>query len=547
MCAPSTSASRHHDHLVVAGLLDVELLADAGADGGDQRLDLLVGEHLVDAVLLDVDDLPAQREDRLGVPVPALLGGAAGGVALDDEDLRQRGVAHRAVGELARQRRVLERRLAAGEVTRLAGGVAGAGGVDGLADDLGGVLRVLLEELGERLVDDRLDEALDRRVAELGLGLTLELRLGDLHRNDRGETLAHVLAGEVGVLLLQLAAGARVIVDSTRERRAEAGEVRAALVRVDVVGEREQRLLVGVVPLHRDLDLADVGGVLQVDDLGVQRLPRALRVQVVDEVDDAAVVLEGGREALAPLVAEVDAQALGEERHLAEALLERRALVVHRLEDLEVGQECDAGAEPIGLAPLDQLGLGRATLVVLGPLVPVAPDREVQRLGERVDHRHADAVEAAGDLVAAPVAELAARVEDREDDLGRRAPLLLHDVDRDAATVVGDGDAVVRVDGDLDRRRLTGERLVDRVVHDLVDEMVQTTYTGRADVHARALAHRLEALEHGDVLRAVAGLGALVGVAAICQEVPSGLRQPWKGPNAMPPSGRGRGGAYNHR
>ena len=37
--------------------------------------------------------------------------------------------------------------------------------------------RVLLEELGEPLVDGRLDEALDRRVAELGLRLALELRV----------------------------------------------------------------------------------------------------------------------------------------------------------------------------------------------------------------------------------------------------------------------------------------------------------------------------------------------------------------------------------
>src|SRR3712207_7263304 len=35
----------HHDHLVVAGLLEIELLADARADRGDQRLDLLRSEE----------------------------------------------------------------------------------------------------------------------------------------------------------------------------------------------------------------------------------------------------------------------------------------------------------------------------------------------------------------------------------------------------------------------------------------------------------------------------------------------------------------------
>ena len=117
---------------MVAGVLDVELVAHAGADRGDQRLDLGVLEHLVDARLLDVEDLAAQRQHGLGVAVAALLGRAAGGVALDHEQLGQRRVLDRAVGELAGQRRVLERRLAAGEVARLARGLAGALGLHGL-------------------------------------------------------------------------------------------------------------------------------------------------------------------------------------------------------------------------------------------------------------------------------------------------------------------------------------------------------------------------------------------------------------------------------
>ena len=59
------------------------------------------------------------------------------------------------------------------------------------------------------------------------------------------------------------------------------------------------------------------------------------------------------------------------------------------------------------------------------------------------------------------------------------------------------------------RSQKPGQRLVDRVVDDLVDHVVQPgAVIGVADVHAGALAHRLEALEDLDalfVVRASAG------------------------------------------
>ncbi len=47
----------------------------------------LLLEHLVQRGLLGVEHLAAQRQDGLGAPLASLLGRAAGGVALDDEQL----------------------------------------------------------------------------------------------------------------------------------------------------------------------------------------------------------------------------------------------------------------------------------------------------------------------------------------------------------------------------------------------------------------------------------------------------------------------------
>jgi len=118
-------------------------------------------------------------------------------------------------------------------------------------------------------------------------------------------------------------------------------------------------------------------------------------------------------------------------------------------------------------------------------------------------------VQPAGDLVRV-VVELAARVQDGHDDLGRRALFGRVHVDRDAAAVVHDGHRIVDVNRDVDVIAETGLRLVDTVVDDLVHQMVQPPRRGVADVHGGSLADRLETLENLD-LRGVVGLDPVAG------------------------------------
>ena len=61
-------------------------------------------------------------------------------------------------------------------------------------------------------------------------------------------------------------------------------------------------------------------------------------------------------------------------------------------------------------------------------------------------------------------------------------------VDGDAAAVVGDADAAVDVDRDVDVLAVAGQGLIDAVVDQLVDEVVQPLGAGVADVHAGRLA-----------------------------------------------------------
>ena len=135
---------------------------------------------------------------------------------------------------------------------------------------------------------------------------------------------------------------------------AEALFVGAALDRVDRVGERVDRLVEAAVPLQRDLGRDLALGVLGLErDDGRVRGALA-RVEVLDEVGDAALVVPDvgallGRRSASPsigddlvvdaLVGHRDGQAAVEERHLLEAAREGRVVVLGGLEDLGVGPE----------------------------------------------------------------------------------------------------------------------------------------------------------------------------------------------------------------
>ena len=278
--------------------------------------------------------------------------------------------------------------------------------------------------------------------------------------------------------------------------------MRAALVRVDVVGEREHGLDVFRVPLHRDLDLALVVGPFEVDDVLVHGVFGL--VDVTDEVANAALVEELLGRAAGALVGEDDPQPAGEERRLTEALHEGVRRQLELLEDLRVGHVRN-GRSRLALRNLSdhfQLRRRDAAREFLPVDLAIAAHFRPKPLRQRIDDRDADAVQAAGHLVSV-TAELAAGVELRQHDRQCRLSLLRHDVDRDPRSLVSDGHGVIGMEDHLEVVVAACEGFVDGVVDDLVNEVMQSPRARRADVHARAQADRLEAFEDGDVLSGI--------------------------------------------
>ena len=274
----------------------------------------------------------------------------------------------------------------------------------------------------------------------------------------------------------------------------------AALGRVDVVGEGQDIFLIAVVILERQFRERIALHAAHVDDVIVQRL--FLLVEPRDEFADTALVAHrvtalalGLFFTLKALILDRDAKARVQKCLLAHAGVQRFVGVFELFKHLGVGLERDGRARVVGRADdghlLRDLAAGEFHLVDVAVFV----DLHRQPFRQRVDNARADTVQTAGDLVAS-AAELAACVQHGVDDLERGTARLRLNVDRNAAAVIHNGDGVALVDRHLNFRAVARKRFVDGVIHNFVDEVMQAAHRRRADVHARALAHRLKPLEN---------------------------------------------------
>ena len=149
---------------------------------------------------------------------------------------------------------------------------------------------MLLKIGGQLLGDDAIHQGPDVGVAQLGLGLTLELGIRQLHGDNGCDTLPAVLAGDL-VVALDDAVFHAVGIEHPGQSRLEAGFVHTALGGADIVGKGQHEFVVPVVVLQGNF----CGGIplaaLHIDHIVVNG--GLVPVAEGDEFPDAALVAHG--------------------------------------------------------------------------------------------------------------------------------------------------------------------------------------------------------------------------------------------------------------
>ena len=100
------------------------------------------------------------------------------------------------------------------------------------------------------------------------------------------------------------------------------------------------------------------------------------------------------------------------------------------------------------------------------------------------------------------IVELSTRVQRRQDDTLRRHTLLVHP-DRDTTTIIAHGTCAIRGQRHPYISAVSCQMLIDRVIYDLVNQVIETTLSHRTDVHTRSHTDRLQPLEDRNTRRII--------------------------------------------
>ena len=122
-------------------------------------------------------------------------------------------------------------------------------------------------------------------------------------------------------------------------------------------------------------------------------------------------------------------------------------------------------------------------------------DSQLKVFRQRIYNRSTDSVKTSCYLISA-AAEFSACVEDSINNCSRRNLLLRVYTCRNTTSVIGNSDNIARQKFYIYERAVACKSLVDSVINDLINQMMQSLRSCRADVHTRSLSYRFKTFKY---------------------------------------------------
>ena len=201
-----------------------------------------------------------------------MLGRTASRIPFYDKKFGLGRFAGLAIGQFAGERQSFQRPLAQDAVLGRLRRLARFQGEHHFIDDRPRVIRSFFQISRQAFAKNCLYRATHFHIAKLGFGLTFKLGIFQFNRDDRQNSLAHIVAGQITVAVFEQIIFPRVIIQGARQGGAEAGQVHAAFRRRSVVSEAGFARGDVIQILESDFYLHAIGIFVQIEDGFVKRL-----------------------------------------------------------------------------------------------------------------------------------------------------------------------------------------------------------------------------------------------------------------------------------
>ena len=240
----------------------------------------------------------------------------------------------------------------------------------------------------------------------------------------------------------------------------------------DVIYEAENIFVIGIIVLQGYFHIDIILGSLAVDDLIIDRC--LAPVQVGHEFLDTTLIVEGIFAALllrSPEILQRDLQILGQESRLSQTNTQGIIIIDQLIEDHGIRLKGDLGSRTFGLTHHLKIIHNSSSFIPLLIDLAVTTDFNLQPFGQSIYNGGTYAVQTAGNLISS-TAEFTACVKDRKYHLNCGTSGLLLNVNGDTTSVIHNRYGIILIDVNLDLTAVTGKGFINRIVHDLIDQMV---------------------------------------------------------------------------
>ena len=347
---------------------------------------------------------------------------------------------------------------------------------------------------------DLFNQSTDIGITQFCLGLTFKLGIGQLNGNNGSNTFPAIFTGNL-VIALNDTVLCTVGIEYTGQRSFKAGFMHTAFGGIDLVGKAQHGFVVAIVILQRNFCTGITLHAAHIDNIIMDRclIPVAPGYKFTDTAFIAHGILDCF---IGAFIGNADPQTGSQKCLFPHTGMQDLIVINGIIEHLRIRLEGNFRSGLVSFTHdghfLGDMTPGKLHFIDVAFLIYPYP----QPFGQGIYNRRTNTVQTAGNFITA-TAEFTAGMQHGKYNFQRRLSGLCLDINRDTTTIVGDSNGITGIDGHSNIFTVSGQSFIDRVIHDLIDQVMQTGRGSRTDIHTGTFPHCFQTLQNLDLLRTV--------------------------------------------